>query len=154
MVLAIVNKRTTSIDFDNYTWLPSVGERLLIKVVSSANSGMSNDDFLRMDFILDTTCLKVLTAWVMAADGSGGVREDASQGRVSVIAVSLLRYNGYRVLPFLILGLGIWVVSSVVSDNDVNWILTSVLGYGAAPPASGLAVKSSSCPFFPPSPRS
>jgi hypothetical protein len=107
-----------------------------------------------MDFILDTTCLKVLTAWVMAADGSGGVREDASLGRVSVISVSSLGCDGSRVHPSLIPGLGIWEASSVVSDNDVNWILTSVLGYGAAPPASGLAVKSSSCPFFPPSPRS
>ena len=30
-----------------------------------------------MDFILDKTCVKVLIAWVMDANGSGGVRGDA-----------------------------------------------------------------------------
>ena len=45
--------------------------------MSSASSGMSEDDFARMDFILDTTCVNLWSTWVMDADGSGGVRDDA-----------------------------------------------------------------------------
>ena len=101
-----------------------------------------------MDFILDTTCVKVLTAWVMAADGSGEVKEDALLGRVSVIDVFLSRYDGSQVLPSSIMGLRIWVASSVVYDNDVAWIMMSGMGYESAPPASGLAVNSISCPIL------
>ena len=53
-----------------------MGERLLIKAVSSVNSGKSEDVFSRMDCILDMTFVNLLTAWVMDADGSGGVRVD------------------------------------------------------------------------------
>ena len=54
--------------------MSSEGERLLSKAVSSVNSGMSEDDFSRMDCILDMTFVNLLTTWVI--DGSGGVRVD------------------------------------------------------------------------------
>ena len=50
---------------------------LLIKAASSANSSKSEDVFLRMDCILDMAFVNLLTAWLMDADGSGGVRVDA-----------------------------------------------------------------------------
>ena len=48
---------------------------ILSKAVSSANSGISEDDFSRMDCSLDMTDVNVVTTWV--SDGSGAVMVDA-----------------------------------------------------------------------------
>ena len=48
---------------------------LLSKAVSSTNSGISEDDFSRMDCSLDMTDVNFVTTWV--SDGSGAVRVDA-----------------------------------------------------------------------------
>ena len=63
--------------------MPAEGGKLLIKAVSSANSGKSEDDFSRMDCILDMTFVNLLTTWVI--DGSGGVRVDVVVREESLI---------------------------------------------------------------------
>ena len=76
-----------------------MGGRFLIKAVISANSGKSEDFFSRMDCILDTTCVNLLTAGVMDTNGSVGlkldfvVREDTLIWRVLIFSWSYFCFD-------------------------------------------------------------